>query len=233
MDLREQVVHDEEEACPYREGQVARMPLRWQLRSLSPEEMDKSLDRGDRRVGRMLYRTTCPSCTACEPIRIPVQEFELTRSQRRVWRRNQDVRVEFGRARFSEERLALYNRHKMERGLSRNERPMTQRGYESWFIHSCAQTIEMRYRVDDRLIGLGIVDVGKQDSSSVYFYFDPDESRRSLGVFSVLVEAAWLQSRGGRFHYLGLYVEDCRHLAYKSDYHPHQRRIDGDWTDIG
>jgi arginine-tRNA-protein transferase len=233
MDLREQVVHDEEEACPYREGEVARMPLRWQLRSLSPEEVDESLERGDRRVGRMLYRTACPACNACEPIRIPVQDFELSRSQRRVWRKNQDVRVDIGRARFSEERLELYNRHKMERGLSRNERAMTQRGYETWFLHSCCQTMEMRYRVDGKLIGVGIIDVGRRDSSSVYYYFDPDQSRRSLGVFSVLVETAWLRGRAGRYHYLGLYVGDCRHLAYKGDYHPHQRRVDGSWEDIG
>ena len=232
MGLREQVVHDEVEPCPYLEGQEARMPLRWQLRSLSPEEVDESLAQGDRRVGRMLYRTTCPSCVACEPIRIPVNEFELTRSQRRVWKKNQDVRVEFGRARFSQERLDLYNRHKMERGLSRNERTMTQKGYESWFLQSCCQTIEMRYRLEGRLIGVGIVDLGKLDSSSVYFYFDPDESRRSLGVFSVLVENTWLRGRGGRYHYLGLYVGDCRHLSYKADYHPHQRRIEGSWKDV-
>lgn len=231
MGLREQVVHDEEEACPYREGQVARMPLRWQLRTLSPEEVDQSLANGDRRVGRMLYQTACPACQACEPIRIPVDDFRLSKSQRRVWRKNRDVRVEVGRAIFSEERLALYNRHKMERGLSRNERPMTQRGYENWFLHSCCQTVEMRYRVDDKLIGLGILDLGRRDSSSVYFFFDPDESARSLGVFSVLVEIAWMKGRNGRYHYLGLYVDDCRHLAYKGNYHPHQRRIEGAWRD--
>ena len=232
MGLREQVVHDEVEPCPYIDGQEARMPLRWQLRSLSPEEVDDSLEHGDRRVGRMLYRTRCPRCTACEPIRIPVNDFERSRSQRRVWRKNQDVTVEFGRARFSQERLDLYNRHKMERGLSRNERVMTQKGYEGWFLQSCCQTIEMRYRLDGRLIGVGIVDLGKQDSSSVYFYFDPDEKRRSLGVFSVLVETTWLRRRGGRYHYLGLYVGECRHLAYKADYHPHQRRIDEVWKDV-
>ena len=115
----------------------------------------------------------------------------------------------------------------MERGLSRNERPR-QRGYENWFLHS-RQTVEMRYRVDDKLIGLGIMDLGRQDSSSVYFFFDPDESSRSLGVFSVLVEIAWMKGRNGRHHYLGLYVDDCRHLAYKGNYHPHQRRIEGIW----
>ena len=69
MDLREQLVHDSEENCPYLTEEVARMPLRWQMRSLSGEELDACLSEGDRRVGRMLYRTQCPTCTACEPLR--------------------------------------------------------------------------------------------------------------------------------------------------------------------
>ena len=63
----------------------------------------------------------------------------------------------------------------------------------------------------------------------IYFYFDPDEEKRSLGTFSVMMEVAWLRSQGGRFHYLGLYVQDCRHLVYKANYFPHERLIDGNW----
>lgn len=230
MQVREQIVHDELEPCPYREGERARMPLRWQFRTMAPVEFDASLAGGDRRVGRMLYRTRCPACSACEPIRIPVDRFEPTRSQKRVWKRNRDVQVETGVATFSEEKLALYNRHKLERGLSRNEQAMTRRGYEGWFVQSCTRTLEMRYRVDDKLIGVGILDMGLKDTSSVYFYFDPDERRRSLGTFSVLMEVAWLRSQGGRFHYLGLYVDDCRHLLYKASYFPHERLVEGDWA---
>lgn len=233
MNRREQVVHDELEPCPYREGETARMPLRWQFQRLTGGELDAGLAGGDRRVGRMLYRTACPTCTACEPIRIPVEGFRPTRSQRRVWKRNGDVSVETGPATFSEEKLALYNRHKAERGLARNETEMTRRGYEGWFVHSCTRTIEMRYRVGGRLVGVGILDMGEQDTSSVYFFFDPDEGRRSLGVFSVMVEIAWLRAQGGRYHYLGLYVDDCRHLLYKAAYRPHERRVGALWTRVG
>jgi len=147
-----------------------------------------------------------------------------------VWRRNKDIVVEVAPATFTDEKLDLYNRHKLERGLSLSGQAMTQRGYEGWFLRSCTQTVEMRYRLGDRLVALGIVDLGDRDSSSVYYFFDPDLSDRSLGVYSVLVEVAWMRRRGGRFHYLGLYVDGCRHLAYKGSYHPHERRIGGCWT---
>ena len=64
MEFREQLVHDALEDCPYLDDQQARMPLRWQMRSLSGEELEAALAEGDRRVGRMLYRTQCPSCSA-------------------------------------------------------------------------------------------------------------------------------------------------------------------------
>ncbi len=233
MRKREQVVHDEPEPCPYLEGQTARMPLRWQFRRVEPVAFDESLAQGDRRVGRMLYRTACADCVACEPIRIPVDEFRPTRSQRRVIKKNQDVRIELAPATFSPEKLALHNRHKGERGLSRSGSLMNRQGYEGWFVNSCTDTVEMRYSVDGRLIGVGILDLGERDSSSVYFFFDPDESRRSLGVFSVLMECAWLRRQGGRYHYLGLYVADCRHLAYKAIYRPHERLVDGVWERFG
>lgn len=229
MSRHEKLVHDALESCPYIPGQVARMPLRWQLRRPDPVEFDGSLANGDRRIGRMLYRTSCPDCDACEPLRIPVDAFQPSRSMRRIKKKNADVRVEIGPARFSEEKLALYNRHKQERGLARDERQMNQSGYEGWFLNSCATTLEFRYLLEDQLIGLGVVDAGAKDSSSVYFFFDPDHSARSLGTYSVLVEVDWQRQRGGRYHYLGLYVEACQHLVYKARFFPHERRLRGAW----
>lgn len=225
----ERVIHDELEECPYLPDRQARMPLRWQFEPILDRRFDASLERGDRRVGQMLYRTACPTCTACEPIRVPVADFAPSRSQKRVLKRNQDLQVQVGPVRCTDEQLELFNRHKFERGLARRETPMTRRGYVSWLQDTCTRTIEVQYRRGGRLIGVGILDLGQEDTSSVYFYFDPDEGKRSLGVFSVLIELDWLRRRGGRFHYLGLYVEGCRALDYKSGYYPHERRIDGAW----
>jgi arginyl-tRNA--protein-N-Asp/Glu arginylyltransferase len=205
------------------------MPLRWQMRGLSGEELDAALASGDRRVGRMLYRTQCPTCSACEPLRVPVADFRPSKSQRRIWRKNQDIKVTVGPAVYSEDRLALYNRHKLERGLSKDSKMMTRQGYEGWFLNSCAHTVELCFELDERLVGVSIVDVGARDSSSVYHYFDPEESSRSMGTFSALVELAWSRSRGGRFHYLGLYVGACDRLNYKARFRPNERRIDGEW----
>ena len=229
MPISEKIVYDDFDPCPYIEGQTSCMPLRWQFQTLTAEEFDSSLAGGDRRVGKMLYRTNCPQCNACEPIRVPVQEFKRSKSQRKKWKKGNRIHVEEGPAIFSHQKLKMYNRHKHERSLAKNERIMTQDGYESWFIRTCTRTRELRYFYEKQLVGISILDVGKKDISSVYFYFDPDFSHLSLGTYSVLFEIQWMRLRMMRYYYLGLYVDSCVHLNYKSQYFPHERLIDGMW----
>ena len=225
----ERIVYDGIDPCPYIDGQRQRTPLRYQFTDITPEALDNSFDGGDRRVGRMVYRTDCPTCTACEPIRVPTQDFRSSKSQRRILRKNEDVRVLLAPATFSPGKLTLFNRHKLERGLSKKERAYTRSGYERWLIESCVDTREFRYMLGDKLIGVSILDFGARDISSVYFYFDPDYDDRSLGTFSALFEIQWMRSQGKRYYYLGLYVGECSHLNYKSRYYPHHRLIGEQW----
>ena len=215
-------------ACPYLEGKTAVLPTRWYAEDLTPEAFDVLLAKSDRRVGRTLYRPSCPDCSACEGIRIPIRELRLSRSQLRCWKKNQDLRVSVGRPVVDETRLELFNRHKLERGLA--EEPTTASHYTNWLAVSCVQTVETRYWLKDELIAVGILDVGGKSASSVYFYFDPDHAKRGLGTYSVLAECAWLRDKGLEHYYLGLYVGECAHMSYKARFLPHERRIGGRWT---
>lgn len=224
------VVWDQLEECPYRSGQVARLPLRMPIGIVSGEGFDRVLDEGERRSGRMIYRTQCPACDACEPLRVPVSDFRATPSQRRVWRRNEgEVRVEVGRPELTWDRLHLYNRHKQERGLATRDEPLGAQGYRNWLVDTCTDTREVRYYAGTKLVAVSIVDFGRRSASSVYHYFDPDEGKRGLGVYSVMKELALCAEAGLEWYYLGFYVEDCRHLSYKAGYWPHERRVDGAW----
>ena len=103
-------------------------------------------------------------------------------------------------------------------------------GVRGWFSKTCTETQEFRYKLNGKLIGLSILDFGENDASSVYFFFDPDYSKLSLGTFSALYEIDWMNRNGMRYYYLGLFVESCVHLNYKSRYYPNERLIDGQWV---
>lgn len=221
------LVYDEEEPCPYLPGQVARMPLRY-FAGPGPLDLDKALAAGDRRAGQLLYRPTCPTCKACEAIRVLVPEFRPSRSQKRCWLKNQDLRVAMGPATFSDDRLDLYNRHKMERGLG--AAAMDREHYEGWFLRTNTRTVELSLWQDQRLVGVTILDVGKEATSAVYGFFDPDLSARSLGVYMVLTSLAWAKHQGMKYHYLGLYIAQNAHVNYKAKYLPHERRLQEHWV---
>ena len=48
---------------------------------------------GFRRSGDHLYRPHCQYCNACVPARIPVDQFQPNRQQKRIFKRNADLQV--------------------------------------------------------------------------------------------------------------------------------------------
>jgi arginyl-tRNA--protein-N-Asp/Glu arginylyltransferase len=225
----EVLVRDELEPCVYLDDHQARLPLRWQLRPSVGAAFDDLLELGDRRVGRALYRPSCPRCRKCETIRVPVDRFELSRSQRRVWRKGQrDLRVQLCAPTSSEAHVALFNRHRALRGLSQREGGLSLEAYENWLVQSCSETVEIRYLRGDALVAVAITDMGARAASAVYTYFDPDHSDLSPGTYSVLWQIDWARRLGLEQLYLGLYIAGNRHMAYKVRFLPHQRRAAGE-----
>jgi arginine-tRNA-protein transferase len=224
------VLWDQLEPCPYRDNEVARLPLRLPMEPITPADFDQLLEEGDRRSGRMLYRTHCPACTACHPLRVPINRFLPSRSQRRAGKQD-DIELKVGRPLLTRDRLKIYNRHKIERNLSTSKQPLSAENYRSWLVDTCVNSLEFQYWIGGKLAAISILDIGLKAVSSVYHYFDPDFSDRSLGVYSVIRELAWCKEQGFEWYYLGFFVSDCTHLNYKASYFPHQRKQDGVWVE--
>ena len=52
-------------------------------------------------------------------------------------------------------------------------------GYDQFLVESCADTVEIDYRVGAALIGVAVADRAADALSAVYFYFDPAYARLS------------------------------------------------------
>ena len=227
----ELVVYDEPQPCPYLDGRVARLPLRIPARPLTRLELEQRLGAGDRRQGIFLYHTSCPNCRACEAIRIDVRAFTFGRSHRRVVQRGDAaLRVELGPALVDERRIELYNRHKLLRGLGSGRLPIDADGYREFLVLSSCETFEVRYTLDDELVGVALVDRADDSLSAVYCYYDPSYEKLSLGTYSILKQIELCRQWGLRFLYLGLYIEGSEHMRYKARFLPHQRLLDGQWV---
>jgi len=230
-DPPELLVLDKATRCPYLPDRVARLPLRMPVQELSRTQLDERLEAGDRRQGFVLYRPRCPSCKACEPIRVPVREYVPSRSLRRVQQRGDRVmRTEIGAPVADERRVELYNRHKLERGLSDEATPIDVEDYIQFLVATICDSFELRYFVDDELVGVAVTDRGARGLSAVYCYFDPDYESLSIGTYSILKQLELCRRWGIEYLYLGLYIEESEHMRYKARFLPHERLLGGTWA---
>lgn len=227
----EVLVYDEITPCSYLEGRDARLPLRHPRGGLSGEQFDLRLASGDRRTGPFLYRTSCPACAACKPIRIPVRDFTPNRSQRKILRRgDRAIKLELNAPTVDERRVELYNKHSTVRGLNTQMEAITADHYRDFLIHSCCETVEMSYTIDGALVAAAILDIGAKAASAVYCYFDPDYSRFSLGVYSILAQLRLARQWNMDYLYLGLYIAESPHMKYKTQYRPYELMLDNNWS---
>lgn len=220
-----------ETPCPYLPGLRSRNEA-YNADALDGKLYERLLGRGFRRSGRIVYRPRCRKCSECRSIRIPVDRLVRTRSLRRVWRRNADVAVEVGEPQPTEEKFELFRRY-----LSTQHDEAMSRTYEAFceFLYdSPMETHEFCYRLGRRLIAVGLADYWPGGLSSVYLYYDPDFSRRSLGTFSVIWEADFCMRNGVPYYYLGYFVPGSPKMAYKSRYRPFEILVaDNAWVAVG
>lgn len=76
------------------------------------------------------------------------------------------------------------------------------------------------YRLDGRLIAIGVLDLLPHAVSGVYFIYHQDFEKWSFGKLSAMREAALALEGGYEFYYMGYYIHDCVKMRYKGDYKP-------------
>ena len=220
------------ETCPYLHDRPAQMNYRvvW---SLSAEEYTQSLAAGWRRFGHALFRPACGECTECIPIRIPVERFRPSKSQRRTLRRNSDVEVEVGEPLLDDRRLELYREHHTEREATRGWKAsgMEAEEYFEAFLSNAVRTLEFRYRIDGELVAIAYVGEASEALNSIYAFYTPRLHARGLGNFDVLAEVAEARRLGKQHLYMGFWVRGCPSMRYKSAFRPFEIWCDGAWRE--
>lgn len=233
MQPQEIIVFDAPHVCSYLPGRIARLPYRHPVEMLTPEQFDERLAEGDRRSGVYLYRTQCPTCRACQPIRLDVEKFRPNATQRRIQRKGDELlSVRLGEPVVDQQRVALFNLHRDVRGLTSGDTPIDESSYAEFLAETCCQTVELSYWHQGRLVAIAIADAGKLSLSAVYCFYDPSFRLLSLGTYSVLRQIALCRATGRRYLYLGFFIAESPHMSYKANFRPHQRLVDGKWTDF-
>jgi len=182
------------------------------------------IERGWRRFGNMYFRPMCEGCSACESIKIDVNNYIFSKSERRIIKKNTDIKTYLRRPSASHDHIALfekYHDHMHERrGWERQ--PINIKNYYMSFVHSYNEYgYEVLYFDGDRLIAVDLIDILPNGISSIYFYYDPDYAHLSLGRYSMLRQIMYAKANHLDWIYMGYYVKECQSLAYKGNYRPY------------
>ncbi len=183
------------------------------------------IERGWRRFGHMFFRPICPECHVCESFKIDVNNYLFSKSERRVMRKNEDIKIIVQHPQVTSTHLELFEKYHLHMKDKRDwaHEKVTPRHYYMSFVHGHGEFgFEVLYFLEDRLIGVDLIDILPEGISSIYFYYDPDFSNRSLGTYSMLKQIQMAQDEDLKWIYMGYYVRGCQSLEYKSRYQPYQ-----------
>ncbi|KAF2808685.1 uncharacterized protein BDZ99DRAFT_463584 [Mytilinidion resinicola] len=136
---------------------------------------------------------------------------------------------------FSKEKYLLFKNYQIN---VHHEKPseVTEKGFKRFLCDSPLQRTTRRllegseeqplgsyhqcYRLDGRLIAMGVLDLLPHCVSGVYFVYHSDFEQWSFGKLSALREAALALEAGYKYYYMGYYIHDCVKMRYKGHYKP-------------
>ncbi|MCP4348370.1 MAG: arginyltransferase [Desulfobacterales bacterium] len=212
--------------CPYIEAHKS-ITYAFSIEKMNPALYEAMISSGFRRDGYFFYKNLCPGCRSCIPIRIDINNFRPSKSQRRILKKNQDVTITRNPVGFDPESFLLYQKYcTLKHGSVKDEED-----YMRFLIDSPVNTDMMRYYIGNHLIGIGWIDVLPNSLSSVYYAFDPDFSSRGPGVFSLLKEIELCRELKKEWLQLGFWIEECHKMSYKNRYKPYQLLTGGTWQE--
>jgi leucyl-tRNA---protein transferase len=222
--------------CSYLPGREARNLFLDPMAKVNSDLYQQMIDKGFRRSGCYLYQPACPKCTGCISLRIPVNAYKPSRSQRRNWKSNASrYHVYIRDSSFSEEHFQLYKRYLLKRHPEGAMACNSPGQYSQFLTCEWAKTQFIEYRKSGRLAAVAVSDLLPQGTSSVYTFYDPDLMNEGLGVFALMWQIYNTNEMGLEWVYPGYWIEECSKMNYKSRFRPLEAWTGQHWikhTDI-
>lgn len=182
---------------------------------------------GFRRNGHYAYKPMCETCQECIPIRVLVNEFCWTPSLQRIMKKNQDIQFSLLEPEAKMEHFEIFKNYLIERHHHQIDQ-ITFAGYREWIENSPVTTKIIEFRDETKIMGCMVVDIVADGLSAVYSFYDCHFLFKSLGNFIILSAINYVRSIRQPHLYLGYFIKNSLHMAYKSSFSPYQVYSDKD-----
>jgi len=222
--------------CPYLDGQVERRLVTELVGRDAKVLHDRLSVAGFRRSHGIIYAPACPACNACKAVRIRVDDFQPSRSQRHILKRNTTLISEIVPAAATDEQYEMFRDYQNTRHFGGDMARMDSLDFRALIEDTPVDTfvVEFRNEATGQLMAACLMDRVRDGFSAVYSFFNPSESldRRSLGSYMILWLVEHAKSVGLPHVYLGYWINNCSKMDYKAKFKPLEICIDTQWVDF-
>ena len=219
-------------ACPYLPGQQERKIFTHLVGKRAAALNDLLTQTGFRRSQTIAYRPACESCRACVSVRVLVDDFRPSASQRRAIRANADLTGVFAAPKPTNQHYALFRSYLDKRHPYGGMADMSSLDFAMMvedhpYRHRPRRISAADPAGDDQasgpLLAVRLTDRLADGSVLVYSFYDPDLTRRYDGSFVILDHIEKARRLGLPHVYLGYWVEGSKKMGYKASYLPQER----------
>ncbi len=187
--------------------------------SLTNEELDAHLANGWFRMGQAIFTTNFLKFNdiiySSIWLRIDLNSFETTKFQQKILKNIAKFEVQIQSAKITQEQENLFYKYKNH--ITFDAAPSLQNLLFGQKQSNIYETFEINIYDEEKLIAVGIFDLGDRSAMGITCFYDPDYKKYSLGKYLMYLKMDFCKEKGMNFFYPGYFAPGYPLFDYKLD----------------